>query len=62
MIKQHLKNKYNESHIRFCRYCKSRDITPVTIIKRHGQKTQTIFSCPICGEYLDEVWTKKKEH
>lgn len=59
MIKEHLKNK-NESHITYCRYCKSRDITPVKIVSRFGPRTRTSFNCPICGEYLDVVWSKKK--
>lgn len=56
----HVRNiaRKETDHIRYCRYCKSRDITPVKIISHYGKKTRVCYNCPICGEYLDVKWEK----
>lgn len=47
--------------IRFCRFCRSRDITPVVVVSHYGKRTRTSYNCPVCGEYLDVIWKKEKE-
>lgn len=54
-----INEKTNYTNIRYCRYCRSKDIMPVTIVSHYGKKTRYAYNCPVCGEYLDVRWSKK---
>jgi hypothetical protein len=44
----------------FCRFCRSKGIQTVNIVEPHGHKIKTMLCCPICGEVLRVVWSKKR--
>lgn len=46
---------------RLCRFCGAQVVTPVLVAERYGVKTRTAYYCPVCGEVLFVVWSKRKK-
>jgi len=47
--------------LKYCRYCRAKDITPIEVTTRRGSSTQTALLCPRCGEIMGAKWPKKKK-